>query len=132
MGVTLHNRIMRLHRAYMMQGYADPGFAYSTKACLDSAHALLDLVGGARELMRWWVVLVHVWTAGLVICADLHRHAESVHHPSGGHAAGVALDVRAPEQTIRENGIRLAIALMRWAPNSKACLQVFPVRNWIP
>ncbi|RSH94213.1 hypothetical protein EHS25_004016 [Saitozyma podzolica] len=74
MGITLHNRIMRLHRAYMLQGYDDPRFEYSTKVCLDSAYALLDLVRQSRQtLCRWWVVLVHVWTSGLIISGDLVR-----------------------------------------------------------
>ncbi|KAK8845318.1 hypothetical protein IAR55_006031 [Kwoniella newhampshirensis] len=76
MGITLHNRVMRLHRAYMVRGYDDPRFAYSTRVCLDSAYALLDLVRQSPQtLCRWWVVLVHVWTGGLIISADLVRGA---------------------------------------------------------
>ncbi|ADV24736.1 hypothetical protein I305_02047 [Cryptococcus gattii E566] len=40
MGITLHNRIMRLHRAYMVRGYDDPKYEYSTRVCLESAYAL--------------------------------------------------------------------------------------------
>ncbi|WVQ80975.1 hypothetical protein IAT38_003082 [Cryptococcus sp. DSM 104549] len=74
MGVTLHNRLMRLHRAYMVRGYDDPRYEYSTRVCLDSAYALLELVRQCPQtLCRWWVVLVHVWTGGLIIGADLVR-----------------------------------------------------------
>ncbi|OCF33194.1 hypothetical protein I316_05239 [Kwoniella heveanensis BCC8398] len=76
MGVTLHNRLMRLHRAYMVRGYNDERYAYSTKVCLESAYALLDLVKQSTQtLCRWWVVLVHVWTSGLILSADLVRGA---------------------------------------------------------
>ncbi|WVF66271.1 hypothetical protein IAT40_001011 [Kwoniella sp. CBS 6097] len=76
MGVTLHNRLMRLHRAYMVRGYDDERYAYSTKVCLESAYALLDLVKQSTQtLCRWWVVLVHVWTSGLILSADLVRGA---------------------------------------------------------
>ncbi|WVO23708.1 uncharacterized protein IAS62_005063 [Cryptococcus decagattii] len=44
MGITLHNRIMRLHRVYMVRGYDDPKYEYNTRVCLESAYALLDLV----------------------------------------------------------------------------------------
>ncbi|WVQ93892.1 hypothetical protein IAU59_000970 [Kwoniella sp. CBS 9459] len=76
MGVTLHNRLMRLHRAYMVRGYDDARYVYSTKVCLESAYALLDLVKQSTQtLCRWWVVLVHVWTSGLILSADLVRGA---------------------------------------------------------
>ena len=78
MGITLHNRLMRLHRPYMQKGYDDPNYAYSTRTCIESAYALLDLAKQSPQVLcRWWVVLVHVWTAGLVISADLVRRTAS-------------------------------------------------------
>lgn len=78
MGVTLHNRILRLHRAYMSRGYDDERYSYSTRACLDSAYALLDLVLQFKQMLcRWWVVLVHVWTCGLVISVDMFKNSSN-------------------------------------------------------
>ena len=97
MGITLHNRLLRLHRAYMTRGYTDPTYAYSTRTCHDSAYQLLELVSQSRAVLcKWWVVLVHVWTSGLVIAVDMVR----VEHDD---------DKRA---TCRI-GIELAIALMQ-------------------
>jgi hypothetical protein len=74
MGITLHNRLMRLHRAYMSRGYDEPQYRYSTDCCIESAFALLDLAGQSRQgLCRWWVVVVHIWTAGLVLGSELLR-----------------------------------------------------------
>lgn len=74
MGITLHNRLMRLHRAYMSTGYEEPQFRYSTDCCIESAFALLDLAGQSRQVLcRWWVVVVHIWTAGLVLGSEILR-----------------------------------------------------------
>lgn len=74
MGITLHNRLMRLHRAYMSRGYDEPQYRYSTDCCIESAFALLDLAAQSRQgLCRWWVVVVHIWTAGLVLGSELLR-----------------------------------------------------------
>nr|XP_019047818.1 hypothetical protein I302_04436 [Kwoniella bestiolae CBS 10118]OCF26748.1 hypothetical protein I302_04436 [Kwoniella bestiolae CBS 10118] len=79
MGITLHNRIMRLHRSYMVRGYDDLRYAYSTKVCLESAYATLELVKQSPQtLCRWWVVMVHVWTSGLIISADLVKGVSDV------------------------------------------------------
>ncbi|ODN96925.1 hypothetical protein I350_07899 [Cryptococcus amylolentus CBS 6273] len=84
-GITLHNRIMRLHRAYMVRGYAEDRFEYSTRACLESAYALLGLVRQERGILcRWWVVLVQVWTGGLIIGVDLLRGRGRVGPGQGG------------------------------------------------
>lgn len=98
MGITLHNRIMRLHRAYMVRGYEDPKYEYSTRVCLESAYALLDLVRQSPQtLCRWWVVLVQVWTGGLIISADLVRGAR---------------DER--ERRRQRDGVALAVSLLEW------------------
>lgn len=74
MGITLHNRLMRLHRAYMSRGYEESQYRYSTDCCIESAFALLDLADQSRQgLCRWWVVVVHIWTAGLVLGSELLR-----------------------------------------------------------
>lgn len=112
MGITLHNRIMRLHRAYMVRGYEDPKYEYSTRVCLESAYALLDLVRQSPQtLCRWWVVLVQVWTGGLIISADLVRGAR---------------DER--ERRRQRDGIALAVSLLepisRTSPVARRGLKV--------
>jgi hypothetical protein len=83
MGITLHNRLLRLHRAYMAKGYCEPEFRYSTDCCISSAMTLLDLAGQCKDtLCRWWVVLVHIWTAGLVLGADHVRETSTGRHQS--------------------------------------------------
>lgn len=112
MGITLHNRIMRLHRAYMVRGYEDPKYEYSTRVCLESAYALLDLVRQSPQtLCRWWVVLVQVWTGGLIISADLVRGAR---------------DER--ERRRQRDGVALAVSLLepisRTSPVARRGLKV--------
>ncbi|WWC97739.1 hypothetical protein V866_004624 [Kwoniella sp. B9012] len=96
MGITLHNRVMRLHRSYMVRGYDDDRYAYSTKVCLESAYATLELVKQSPQtLCRWWVVMVHVWTSGLIISADLVKGVSDV-------------DIRRKQR----DGVRMAISLL--------------------
>lgn len=96
MGITLHNRLIRLHRAFMSRGYHDARYQYSIDCCVVSATALLELAQQCRHtLCRWWVVLIHIWTAGLVLGSDLVR---------GGHGEDIRQN--------RERGVRIAIDLM--------------------
>ncbi|WVR03307.1 hypothetical protein IAU60_000298 [Kwoniella sp. DSM 27419] len=120
MGVTLHNRLMRLHRAYMVRGYDDPGsrYAYSTRVCIESAYALLDLVKQSTQtLCRWWVVLVHVWTSGLIISADLVRgsaeEATRSRQREGVRKAIALLEPTAKASPVAQRGVKVL----------KACLQ---------
>ncbi|KAM0745736.1 hypothetical protein T439DRAFT_360989 [Meredithblackwellia eburnea MCA 4105] len=103
-GITLQNRIMRLHRAYMSRGYKEELFRFSTDACLTAAHGCLDLVEKARISSfpgsRWWVVLVHIWTAGLVIAMDLLQDS-----PTGSPT----------EASRKRAGVELSISLLRHA-----------------
>lgn len=134
MGITLHNRIMRLHRAYMRKGYSSSAststsvsasastststsnsgsrtattsrptdvssnsesrYAYSTRACIESALELLDLARQSRVLCRWWVVVVHIWTAGLILSADSLR-----------------VDMSVKERARNREGVELAVGLL--------------------
>ena len=96
MGITLHNRLLRLHRAYMSRGYIDTRYTYSTKACLSSAYELLSLVRQCRVVLcKWWVIIVHVWTSGLVLSVDMLRGQQ---------------DEEAKRK--RKDGVRLAISLL--------------------
>lgn len=75
--ITLHNRIMRLHRSFMVRGYTDPTYQHSTDVTLSSAKKLLELVSQGRlgnfPGLRWWVIRIHVFTAGVACCLALYH-----------------------------------------------------------
>lgn len=75
--ITLHNRIMRLHRSFMVRGYTDPTYQHSTDVTLSSAKELLELVSQGRlgnfPGLRWWVIRIHVFTAGVACCLALYH-----------------------------------------------------------
>ncbi|WRT63476.1 uncharacterized protein IL334_000381 [Kwoniella shivajii] len=117
MGITLHNRIMRLHRSYMVRGYDDPRYSYSTKVCLESAYALLDLVKQSPQtLCKWWVVLVHVWTSGLIISADLVRGTQDSQtrdkHRNGVKMALSLLEPISRTSPVALRGVKVLKALL--------------------
>lgn len=76
MGITLHNRILRLHRPFLTRAYTDPTYHASKQSALASARQLLWLAQEGRRLafpgLRWWVVLVHIFTAAVALCIDVH------------------------------------------------------------
>lgn len=99
-GITLQNRIVRLHRAFMLRGYTNDRYKYSTDACLQSAHTLLELVANSHTgLARWWVVLVQIWASALVISVDLYQCEEE-------EGSEVVKEKR--------RGIELAMSLLKW------------------
>lgn len=75
MEITLHNRIMRLHRSFMARGYNDMKYRHSTRVTLASAKRLLDLVSQGKQGnfpgLRWWVIRIHVFSAGVACCVAL-------------------------------------------------------------
>jgi hypothetical protein len=74
--ITLHNRIMRLHRPYLTRAYTDHRFKASRGATLHSARKLLRLAEDGQKIgfpgLKWWVVLVHIFTAAVALCIDIH------------------------------------------------------------
>ena len=72
MGLTLHNRLMRIHRGFMAKRGSSLEYAFSTAACLESAEAYLDQVAEMRLFgfpgLKWWVVLVHICKEFLSKC----------------------------------------------------------------
>ncbi|PWN88752.1 hypothetical protein FA10DRAFT_303681 [Acaromyces ingoldii] len=99
MGITLHNRIMRIYRPMLGHAYNnddDGGRQRAAKrALVTSAKALMRLVARARQIgfpgLRWWVVLVHVFTAAVVLCVHVHFAAAAAAAAAAGNAglAGV-------------------------------------------
>ena len=81
MAITFHNRIMRLHRPFLTRGYTHAEYRHSVTATVSSAKALLRLAAEGKPMsfpgLRWWVVLIHIFTAGVALCIDLHYHLSS-------------------------------------------------------
>ncbi|GAA5842582.1 hypothetical protein JCM11251_004909 [Rhodosporidiobolus azoricus] len=68
----VHNRIVRLHRPFLVKGWDNPKFAYSTEACIKSAktvlvshHNNLDVNKNLRMMYS------HSLSASIVLAADL-------------------------------------------------------------
>ncbi|GAA5908273.1 hypothetical protein JCM6882_006789 [Rhodosporidiobolus microsporus] len=68
----VHNRIVRLHRPFLVKGWDHPKFAYSTEACIKSAktvlvahHNNLDVNKNLRMMYS------HTLSASIVLAADL-------------------------------------------------------------
>ncbi|CAD6583569.1 MAG: hypothetical protein CYPHOPRED_002400 [Cyphobasidiales sp. Tagirdzhanova-0007] len=119
MGLTLHNRLMRIHRGFMAKRGSSLEYAFSTAACLESAEAYLDQVAEMRLFgfpgLKWWVVLVHIWTAGLVFLADLYqREAESGDRPYLNKQARVYQAIELLEPAAKSSPLaHRAIAILR-------------------
>lgn len=64
LNLSLHSRMMRLHRPWLSRGYSDERFSYSKEQCIRAARAGLRLMCGgenknvAQFLEKWWYVLV--------------------------------------------------------------------------
>ena len=86
MAITFHNRIMRLHRPFLTRGYTHAEYRHSVTATVSSAKALLRLAAEGKPMtfpgLRWWVVLIHIFTAGVALCIDLHYHLSSAGNTS--------------------------------------------------
>jgi hypothetical protein len=109
----LHIRICRLHRPYHLHGRTDPRYAPSYTACVASAHQVLDLRRamddvGARSVgprpARLWKIAQHVFSAALVLAADVALD------PGGADAGTKGERVLAACRTLEES-MRESVAL---------------------
>ena len=87
----VHIRLCRLHRPYYLRGRTDSRYAPSHAACIASARTVLDLrramddvstMSGGPRPARLWKVAQHVFSAALVLAADVALDP-------GGEDAGV-------------------------------------------
>ncbi|CBQ72538.1 conserved hypothetical protein [Sporisorium reilianum SRZ2] len=123
LAITLHNRILRLHRPYLTRAYTKPAFAASKHSALASARHLLSLADHGRKIafpgLRWWVVLVHIFTAAIALCIDLHF--------TNVYGAGIAAD-RDANQAENTRLIHLSIEILRAASvRSKAASRALQI-----
>lgn len=110
LGITLHNRILRLHRPYLTRAFTNPAFQASKRSAQTSARHVLSLADHGRKIafpgLRWWVVLVHIFTAAIALCIDLHF--TNVYRPS------IAEDLQS-HQAENTRLIQLAISILHTA-----------------
>ncbi|KAH8921813.1 hypothetical protein BT69DRAFT_296121 [Atractiella rhizophila] len=79
----VHNRLVRLHRPFLIRGYSDTRFKSSTVACLNSARRALSLQRKMRDsgsaFVSWEFFVVHLLVSSLVIIIDLFHAVEATH-----------------------------------------------------
>ncbi|CUA77143.1 potential fungal transcription factor with N terminal zinc cluster domain most similar to that of HAP1 [Rhizoctonia solani] len=72
--IGLNNRSIRLHRRYMLRGYAVLEYRGSTEKCIDAAKNILHTYQEAQSIdfpgITWWVVCMHTFTAAVVLLID--------------------------------------------------------------
>ncbi|GAA6027373.1 hypothetical protein JCM8097_007805 [Rhodosporidiobolus ruineniae] len=74
----VHNRIVRLHRPFLVKGWTSPKFAYSTEACIKSAKVVLVSHHNNHDVNRnLRMMYSHSLSAAIVLAADLF-HAISI------------------------------------------------------
>lgn len=77
MAVTMHNRIMRLHRPFMVRGYREETYLHSTRATLDAAMELIRLIDIGYKIgfpgLQWWVVRIHIFASATACCIALYK-----------------------------------------------------------
>lgn len=70
-------RILRIYRPFVIRGYSELAYAYATETALKNATALLDLIQFSLQYhfpgVRWWVVRIQIFTAGVSCCLALHQ-----------------------------------------------------------
>ncbi|MCO5613614.1 hypothetical protein L7F22_067891 [Adiantum nelumboides] len=70
-------RILRIYRPFVIRGYSDSAYAYATRIALQNATSLLDLIRFSLQYhfpgVRWWVVRIQIFTAGVSCCVALHQ-----------------------------------------------------------
>ena len=125
----LHTRICRLHRPYYLHGRTDPRYAPSHAACVASAHKVLDLRRamddvGAHSMgprpARLWKVAQHVFSAALVLAADVALDPSGV--DAGAKREQVLAACRTLEESMRES-IPLREGVQRYLQTLMATLR---------
>lgn len=77
--VSIHNRLVKLHRPFMLRGYHDGSpHRYSTQQCIESAHVVIESHYEIMDVTRsLWFSYSHVLTASLALFADLFHSIDS-------------------------------------------------------
>ncbi|KAJ1306556.1 hypothetical protein OPQ81_007557 [Rhizoctonia solani] len=110
--IGLNNRCIRLHRRYMLRGYAVLEYRGSTEKCIDAAKNILHIYQEAQSIdfpgITWWVVCMHSFAAAVVLLIDQFYARTAV----GGEPPPPA------EMETRRRRIFQAISLLNAAGNT--------------
>ncbi|CEL56223.1 putative transcriptional regulatory protein C1F7,11c OS=Schizosaccharomyces pombe (strain 972 / ATCC 24843) GN=SPAC1F7.11c PE=4 SV=1 [Rhizoctonia solani AG-1 IB] len=72
--IGLNNRSIRLHRRYMLRGYAVLEYRGSTEKCINAAKNMLHTYQEAQSIdfpgITWWVVCMHSFAAAVILLMD--------------------------------------------------------------
>ncbi|CAE6437487.1 unnamed protein product [Rhizoctonia solani] len=72
--IGLNNRSIRLHRRYMLRGYAVLEYRGSTEKCITAAKNMLHTYQEAQSIdfpgITWWVICMHSFSAAVVLLID--------------------------------------------------------------
>ncbi|KAB5593921.1 transcriptional regulatory protein [Ceratobasidium theobromae] len=72
--IGFNNRVIRLHRRYMLRGYATLEYRASTEKCVAAAKNILNTYQEAQSLdfpgVTWWVVCMHAFAAAVILLMD--------------------------------------------------------------
>ncbi|CAE7065187.1 unnamed protein product [Rhizoctonia solani] len=113
----LHNRSIRLHRRYMLRGYAVLEYRGSTEKCIDAAKSILHTYQEAQSIdfpgITWWVVCMHSFAAAVVLLIDQFYARTAV----GGEIPAPA------EMEMRRRQIFQAISLLHVTGNVNCLAQ---------
>jgi len=122
---SIHSRICRLHRPYLLHGSSNPKYAFSWMVCIRSAQTVLELRKSMDHfndigVRRLAIVMQHVFMAAVTLAMDLcftHNEPHIQIRKTEVLSACKMLEKTQQESTVAlkgiENGIRTLRAMLR-------------------
>jgi hypothetical protein len=143
---SVHTRLCRLHRRYHLEGVTNPKYAYSHKACIRSAQAVLELRRAMDDIdpeaggypARFWRVAQHVFLAALILATDVsfnpnapdaearkakvlaaYKTLEKSKQESGSLIEGVQRNMQTLMSTLQKQQPRISTSQPKYPPGIK-------------